>query len=82
MYVLAGLFTTFFLGGWLGPAPVPPEVWFILKTTVVMLALMLPRSILPRVRIDLLLRSGWAWLLALSFLNIFLTMVVVSLGVV
>jgi NADH-quinone oxidoreductase subunit H len=82
MYVLAGLFTTFFLGGWLGPAPVPPEVWFILKTTVVMLALMLPRSILPRFRIDLLLRSGWVRLLALAFLNIFLTMVIVSLGVV
>jgi NADH-quinone oxidoreductase subunit H len=82
MYVLAGLFTTFFLGGWLGPAPVPPEVWFILKTTVVMLALMLPRSILPRVRIDILLRSGWVRLLALAFLNIFFTMVMVSLGVV
>jgi NADH-quinone oxidoreductase subunit H len=82
MYVLAGLFTTFFLGGWLGPAPVPPEVWFILKTTVVMLALMLPRSILPRVRIDYLLRSGWVRLLVLSFLNIFLTMVIVSLGVI
>ena len=82
MYILAGLFTTFFLGGWLGPAPVPPEVWFILKTTVVMLALMMPRSILPRFRIDLLLRSGWVWLLALAFLNIFLTMVIVSLGVV
>jgi NADH-quinone oxidoreductase subunit H len=82
MYVFAGLFTTFFLGGWLGPAPVPPEVWFILKTTVVMLALMLPRSILPRVRIDYLLRSGWVRLLALSFLNIFLTMAIVSLGVI
>jgi NADH-quinone oxidoreductase subunit H len=82
MYVLAGLFTTFFLGGWLGPAPIPPEVWFILKTTVVMVALMLPRSILPRVRIDILLRSGWVRLLLLSFLNIFLTMVIVSLGVV
>jgi NADH-quinone oxidoreductase subunit H len=82
MYVLAGLFTTFFLGGWLGPAPVPPEVWFILKTTAVLLVMMLPRSILPRVRIDLLLRAGWVRLLALSFLNIFLTMVIVSSGVV
>ena len=82
MYVLAGVFTTFFLGGWLGPAPVPLEVWFILKTTVVMLFLMLPRSILPRIRIDFLLRSGWVRLLALAFLNIFLTMLLVSLGVV
>ena len=82
MYILAGLFTTFFLGGWLGPAPVPPEAWFILKTTGVMLVMMLPRSILPRVRIDQLLRAGWVRLLALSFANIFITMAIVSLGVV
>jgi NADH-quinone oxidoreductase subunit H len=84
MYVLAGLFTTFFLGGWLGPAmvPVPPEVWFILKTTVVMLAMMLPRSIMPRLRIDMMLRVGWLRLLVLSFANIFIAMVIVSLGIV
>jgi NADH-quinone oxidoreductase subunit H len=82
MYIMAGLFTTFFLGGWLGPAPVPPEVWFILKVTIVMMLMMLPRSIMPRLRIDMLLRAGWVKLLVLSFANIFLTMVVVSLGVV
>jgi NADH-quinone oxidoreductase subunit H len=82
MYIMAGLFTTFFLGGWLGPAPVPPEVWFILKVTVIMLLLMLPRSIMPRLRIEMLLRAGWVKLLALAFANIFLTMVIVSLGVV
>ena len=82
MYIMAGLFTTFFLGGWLGPAPVPPEVWFILKTTVVMIMLMLPRSIMPRLRIDMLLRAGWVKLLALAFANIFIAMVLISLGVV
>ena len=82
MYILAGLFTTFFLGGWLGPGPVPPEVWFILKTTIVMVFMMLPRSIMPRVRIDILLRAGWVRLLALSFANIFITMLIVSLRVV
>ena len=82
MYVMAGLFTTFFLGGWLGPAPVPPEVWFIIKVTVVMVLLMLPRSIMPRLRIDMLLRAGWVKLLALSFANIFITMIIVSSGVV
>ena len=82
MYIMAGLFTTFFLGGWLGPAPVPPEVWFIIKVTIVMLFLMLPRSIMPRLRIDMLLRAGWVKLLALSFANIFITMLIVSLGVV
>jgi len=82
MYIMAGLFTTFFLGGWLGPSPVPPEVWFIVKVTVVMLLLMLPRSIMPRLRIDMLLRAGWVKLLALAFANIFITMVIISLGVI
>jgi NADH-quinone oxidoreductase subunit H len=82
MYIMAGLFTTFFLGGWLGPAPVPPEVWFIVKVTIVMLFLMLPRSIMPRLRIDMLLRAGWVKLLALAFANIFITMVIISTGVV
>ena len=82
MYIMAGLFTTFFLGGWLGPGPLPPEVWFIAKTTVVMVLLMLPRSIMPRLRIAMLLRAGWVKLLAISFANIFLTMVIVSLGLI
>jgi len=82
MYIMAGLFSTFFLGGWLGPAPVPPEVWFIVKTTVVMITLMLPRAIMPRLRIDMLLRAGWVKLLALAFANIFITMIIISLGVV
>jgi len=82
MYVMAGLFTTFFLGGWLGPAPVPAEVWFIIKVTVVMVLLMLPRSIMPRLRIDMLLRAGWVKLLALAFANIFITMIIISSGVV
>ena len=82
MYVMAGLFTTFFLGGWLGPAPVPPEVWFMLKLTVVMVLLMLPRSIMPRLRIDMLIRKGWTALLLISFLNLFIAMALISLGVV
>jgi len=82
MYVMAGLFTTFFLGGWLGPPGPPPELWFILKVTIVMIAMMLPRSIMPRVRIDLLLRAGWVRLLLLSFLNLFIAMVLISSGVV
>ncbi|MDG6953762.1 MAG: NADH-quinone oxidoreductase subunit H [Nitrososphaerota archaeon] len=81
MYVMAGLFTTFFLGGWLGPAPVPPLVWFMVKVTIVELLLMLPRSIMPRLRIDMLIRAGWVKLLALSFANLFITMLIVSLGV-
>jgi len=79
-YSLAGIFTTFFLGGWFGPGVLPPQVWFIAKTFVVMVAMMLPRAILPRVRIDVLLRGGWTKLMLLSFLNLFIALLVVSLG--
>jgi len=79
-YALSGIFTTFFLGGWFGPAFLPPQVWFIGKTFVVMVAMMLPRAILPRVRIDVLLRGGWTKLMLLAFLNLFVALLVVSLG--
>lgn len=82
MYVLAGLFTTFFLGGWLGPAILPPEAWFLIKTTIVIIVMMLPRAVMPRIRIDLLLRTGWSRLLILSFINIFITLLIVSSGLV
>lgn len=79
-YALSGIFTVFFLGGWYGPGPVPPEVWFLAKTFVVMLLMMLPRAVLPRVRIDTLLRGGWSRLMLFAFLNLFMALLVVSLG--
>jgi NADH-quinone oxidoreductase subunit H len=82
MYALAALFTVFFLGGWMGIGPIPPEVWFILKTFIVMIVMMFPRAVMPRTRIDLLLRAGWARLMLLAFLNIFLAMLLLSFGVV
>ena len=82
MYALAALFTVFFLGGWLGPGPLPPEVWFIAKTFVVMIVMMIPRSVLPRTRIDLLLRGGWSRLMIFAFANIFIAMLLLSLGIV
>ena len=79
-YALSGIFTVFFLGGWYGPSPVPPEVWFVLKTFFVMLLMMLPRAVMPRVRIATLLRGGWSKLMLLTFVNLFLALLIVSLG--
>lgn len=79
-YALAGIFTTFFLGGWYGPGLLPPEAWFIIKTFFVMVAMMLPRAVLPRVTIGSLLRGGWTRLMLLAFLNLFVALLVVSLG--
>jgi NADH-quinone oxidoreductase subunit H len=80
-YALAGVFTAFFLGGWYGPGPLPPAFWFILKTFLVMLLMMLPRGVLPRVRIDTLLRGGWSRLMVLTFVNLFMALLIVSLGI-
>jgi len=79
-YALSGVFTTFFLGGWYGPSPIPPEVWFLVKTFLVMLSMMLPRAVMPRVRIDTLLRGGWTRLMLLAFVNLFIAVLMVSLG--
>ena len=79
-YALAGIFTTFFLGGWSGPSFLPPEGWFMIKTFLVMLFMMLPRGVLPRIRIDILLRGGWTKLMAMSFLNLFLALIIVATG--
>ena len=79
-YALAGVFTAFFLGGWYGPGPLPPAFWFIAKTFVVMLLMMLPRAVLPRVTIDTLLRGGWSRLMVMTFANLFMALLIVSLG--
>jgi NADH-quinone oxidoreductase subunit H len=70
LYAFSALFTTLYLGGFLGPAPIPPIVWFFAKTLLIIVLIMLFRSTFPRVRIDQLLRQGWTTLLTLAIVNI------------
>jgi NADH-quinone oxidoreductase subunit H len=70
LYAFSALFTTLYLGGYLGPAPIPPIVWFFAKTLLIIVLIMLFRSTFPRVRIDQLLRQGWTTLLTLAIINI------------
>jgi NADH-quinone oxidoreductase subunit H len=77
LYAFAALFSTLYLGGYLGPAIIPPIVWFFLKTIVIIVAIMLFRSTFPRVRLDQLLRQGWTTLLTLSIVNIVIAYFVV-----
>ena len=81
-YVLALLFTLLFLGGWNGPAFLPPIAWLLIKLFFVITMIIFPRAVLPRLRIDQLIRIGWAWLIALSFINLFIAVIESSLGVI
>ena len=74
MFTISAVATTLFLGGWLPVHPslsfIPPVVWFLGKTAVLIFILMWIRSTLPRVRVDQLMALGWKVLIPLALLNI------------
>ncbi len=71
--LISALIVTLFFGGWLGPAPVPPIIWFILKTFVFICLFILLRASLPRPRFDQLMSLGWKVMLPLVLLNLVIT---------
>ena len=72
MILTAAMATTLFLGGWLGPV-LPPLVWFVLKTAMLVVFFVLLRAALPRPRYDQLMALGWKILLPLALLNLVVT---------
>jgi NADH-quinone oxidoreductase subunit H len=96
-YALAALFVILFLGGWAGPQIFPAEIipigtiysanavnaifWFTLKTFGVIMLMLLPRGISPRIRIDILLHTGWYKLIVLAFINMFIALALIYGGV-
>ncbi|HEY7110214.1 MAG TPA: complex I subunit 1 family protein [Nitrososphaeraceae archaeon] len=56
--------------------------WFTIKTFGVIMLLLLPRGINPRIRIDILLHTGWYKLIVLAFINIFVALALVYGGIV
>lgn len=64
---------TLFFGGYLGPAPIPPVVWLLLKTFFFIALFILLRATLPRPRPDQLMTLGWKLLLPLSLINLLVT---------
>ena len=79
-YVMSALITTLFLGGWLGPAIIPEPIWVVLKTFLVAVVIVTIRGTFPRVRVDILLRTGWMRLLLLALVNIVVTVILIWLG--
>lgn len=56
-------------------------LWFVLKTAGVIFFILLPRGVMPRIRIDMLLEIGWFRLIALAFVNIFIALGLLYAGV-
>lgn len=79
MVTIAALATSLFLGGWHGPAFLPPLIWFLIKMFFFLFLYVWLRATLPRFRYDQLMKFGWKVLLPAALANIFLTGIVISL---
>ena len=73
LVLIASLITVLFFGGWLGPAFLPPIVWFSLKVFAFIAFFILLRAAIPRPRYDQLMSYGWLFLLPVSLLNLLIT---------
>ena len=71
--LISALTVSLFLGGYLGPAFLPPLAWFVLKTVVLVAGFILLRASLPRPRYDQLMALGWKVMLPLVLLNLLVT---------
>lgn len=76
--LISALIVTLFFGGWLGPW-LPPLVWFLIKTGIVIAIFILMRAALPRPRYDQLMAYGWKVMLPITLINLLGTGVVVLL---
>jgi NADH-quinone oxidoreductase subunit H len=90
MFIIAGIATTVFLGGWqpihIGVEGfdnamdwIPSPVWFFLKTGLLVFLSLWVRWTFPRLRIDQLLTLEWKYMLPINMVNLVL-MVGVVLG--
>ncbi len=82
MILMSGMTTILFLGGWLGPFGILPQlgpIWFILKVCFCLFVFIWVRATFPRYRYDQLMRLGWKVFLPLSLLWLTLTAAVLML---
>ncbi|MGH9164545.1 MAG: NADH-quinone oxidoreductase subunit H [Acidimicrobiales bacterium] len=59
-----------FLGGWFGPL-LPGPAWMVLKTLAVLVVLVTPAHLVPRLRIERFVTLGWTVLLPLALFDVF-----------
>ena len=74
MVTMAGVATSLYLGGWLGPfSDALGVLWFILKVGAILFFYIWMRWTLPRYRYDQLMAFGWKFLLPASVINLLIT---------
>ena len=76
MILMSAMTTILFLGGWMGPFGILPQIgpiWFILKICFCLFVFLWVRATFPRYRYDQLMRLGWKVFLPLSLLWLVLT---------
>ncbi|MCW3990084.1 MAG: NADH-quinone oxidoreductase subunit H [Candidatus Bathyarchaeota archaeon] len=79
LVLASALLTSLFLGGPIGPWPIPPVVWFLLKTAVCVLILSNASALFARLRIDQMLGGSWRYLAPLSILYIMAVQIIAGL---
>ncbi len=76
MILMSALTSILFLGGWLGPFGLLPQigpVWFLLKIAFCLFVFIWVRGTFPRFRYDQLMRLGWKVFLPASLLWLVIT---------
>jgi NADH-quinone oxidoreductase subunit H len=71
--LISSVITCLYFGGWIGPAFLPPLVWFLIKMFAFIMFFILLRASLPRPRYDQLMEYGWKFLFPLTLLNLLVT---------
>lgn len=83
MFTVGAVTTTLFLGGWNPPFPalsfIPSWVWFLGKSLFIVFVIMWFKWTYPRLRVDHLLAFAWKVLLPISFINIILTAIGITI---
>lgn len=75
--LISSVITCLYFGGWLGPAFLPPIVWFLIKMFAFIIFFILLRASLPRPRYDQLMEYGWKFLFPLTLVNLLITAAVI-----
>ncbi|MBM3945571.1 MAG: NADH-quinone oxidoreductase subunit NuoH, partial [SAR202 cluster bacterium] len=68
--IVSAIIATLFLSGWKGWWPIPGQVWFVLKVSIVLVVLLWARATWPRLRVDQIMSLAWKGLFPMALVNL------------